>query len=305
MAYCGDRAGMPASIGNHRIVTLFRVPLLAALALVALTAAASAGEFVPYRALYGAALKSAERDSAVADVSGQIEEEWNESCDGWTMQQRTALDVAIGGENSVRVLSNVTTWESRDGLTYRFSVRNRSSNAAEERVEGMARLKGPGEGGTARFERPKRRVLALPPGTIFPTAHTDAVLAAAQGAPVTFERTVFDGLSGDGLFDVSAVLGRPAVSPADPARKALMPLAGLRVWPAQVAFYEHGSKAAEPDHEVGLRLYDNGVTDDMVMDFGDFTVLATLKALELAPRPTCRAQARLAPHPAHRASPRP
>ncbi len=293
-------AGLPARTGFQPILT-FRVSLLALFAIAALPAAAAAGEFVPYRALYDTTLKAAERDSAVVGVAGQIEEEWSEACDGWTMQQRTAIEVAIGGEASVRLLSNVTTWEARNGLTYRFNVRNRSSDADEERIEGVARLAGPGKGGTAHFDHPRTRRVKLPAGTIFPTAHTDVVLAAAKGAPVVVERTVFDGLSGDGLFDVSAVLGRPS-PPADrPGRKALAPLAGLTAWPAQIAFYEHGSKAAEPDHEVGLKLYDNGVTDEMVMDFGQFTVLARLKALELQPRPTCRSQTGLGdrprPHP--------
>ncbi len=275
----------------------FRAPLLAGLVLAVLTgtAAAAPGSFVPYRALYDVALKSAARDSAVADVVGKIDEEWSESCEGWTMQQRTALEIAIGGEASVRLLANVATWESRDGLTYRFSVRNQSSDQDDERIEGMARLSGRGKAGTARFEAPKRRRMKLPAGTIFPTAHTNAVLAAAKDAPVTVNRLVFDGLSGDGLFDVSAVLSRAERPGAQPGAKVPAPLAGLRAWPAQIAFYAHGGTDAVPDHEVGLKLYENGVTDQMILDFGPFTVRATIKALELSPRPTCRSQSGLAP----------
>ena len=273
-------------IGIQPIVK-YRVALLAALAFAALTAAADAAQFVPYRALYDMTLNSATRDSAVANVTGQIDEEWNETCDGWTMQQRTALEVAIGGEASVRLLSNVTTWESRNGLIYRFNVRNRSSDSEEERIEGMARLAGPGKAGTAKFEQPEARSMKLPAGTIFPTAHTNAVLEAAKDAPTALTRVVFDGLSGDGLFDVSAILGRAAASDAAPSAKVRKVLAGLRAWPAQIAFFRHGSHDAEPDHEVGLKLYENGVTDEMILDFGPFTARATIKALELSPRPAC------------------
>ncbi len=288
MAYCAKIApARPASHGILRTVT-FRVPILAALLLAALPAAAAAAAFVPYRALYDVTLKSAARDSAVAGVAGKIEEEWNETCDGWTMQQRTALEIAIGGEASVRLLSNVATWEARNGLAYRFSVRNRSSDSDEERIEGEARLPGPGKAGTARFDAPKAHKMTLPAGTIFPTTHTNVVLDAAKNAPVVVNRLVFDGLSGDGLFDVSAVLGRADAARARPTNAALGALAGLGAWPAQVAFYAHGGTGAEPDHEVGLRLYANGVTDDMILDFGPFTVRATIKALQLVPRPTCR-----------------
>jgi EipB-like len=260
-----------------------RLPVLAALALAALPTLARAGEFVPYRALYDMTLKSADRDSAVVTVAGQLDEEWSESCDGWTMVQRSALEVGIGGEAAVRLLSDVTTWESRDGRSYRFSVRNRSSDSEDERIEGAARVGGPDRGGTARFEKPKPHSVALPAGTVFPTAHTIAVLDAAESAPTAMSRLVFDGMSGDGLFDVSAVIGRPG----RPGRTPPAPLVGLRAWPAQVAFFAHGATGAEPDHEVGLKLYENGVTDEMTLDFGPFRVRATIRALEMAARPTC------------------
>jgi hypothetical protein len=113
------------------------------------------------------------------------------------------------------------------------------------------------------------------------------VLERAGEGTVSFKRIVFDGLSADGLFDVSAVIGAPHPL-SEPKREAEKPLAGLRSWPTHIAFYRHGSADAAPDNEVSFRMYANGVADDMIIDFGQFKVLAVLKALELSPRPDCK-----------------
>jgi hypothetical protein len=44
-----------------------------------------------------------------------------------------------------------------------------------------------------------------------------------------------------------------------------------------------GAQQTTPSYEVSLRYFENGVADDMIMDFGDFTVRAKLMKLEDAP----------------------
>ena len=260
--------------------------LVAALAATLLPAIAAAGVFAPHRALYEMTLRSSERDSGIVSVRGEMLADWGETCEGWTLEHRSSVDIEVGGESPLRVTTAVTTWESRDGLTYRFSVRNTERDGSEERIEGTARLDGPGQGGTVRYEKPEARSQSLPPGTIFPTAHSEEVLAAAGDNPVSFRRVVFDGMSDDGLFEVNAVIG--VANPAGPPlREASKPLEGLKSWPTHIAFYRHGSADAVPDNEIIFRMYENGVSDDMTIDFGRFKVLARLKALELSPRPSC------------------
>jgi hypothetical protein len=262
--------------------------LLAALAgLLAAAPALAAGQLVPHRAVYDMSLRSAERDSGIVAVRGEMIAEWSESCEGWTFEHRSAFEVGTGEDESARIASSIATWESRDGLLYRFAVRNVESDGTDERIEGSARLTGRGKGGVAEFAKPEQRSLALPPGTIFPTEHTARMLAAAGEKPASLKRTVFDGLSGDGLFEVNAVIGG-RIAPARSADPVLRPVAGLRSWISQVAFFRLESADAEPDNEIVFRMYENGVSDEMTIDFGRFKVRARLKSLELAPRPSCR-----------------
>jgi hypothetical protein len=259
--------------------------LLAACAV--LPGSAGAQGFAPHRALYDMSLRAANHDPSILSVTGEMMAEWSESCDGWTMEHRTALTIGVDGEEDLQVASRIATWEARDGLSYRFSVRNLGRDGADDRIEGSARLEGKGKGGVVRYAQPETRTARLPAGTIFPVAHSDEVLAAAGETGTSLRRTVFDGLTGDGLFEVNAIIGAPAKPEAAP-RPAAAPVASLRSWPTQIAFYRYGAAGPEPDNEVAFRMYANGVADDMIIDFGQFRVVAVLKALELAPRAVCK-----------------
>jgi hypothetical protein len=265
----------------------WKTPLTAALVVAAWPGLAGADKFAPHRALYDMNLRYAERDANIVAVRGEMLADWGETCEGWTLEHRSTFDIEVAGEDPVRVTTNVTSFEARDGLTYRFSVRNVERDGSEDRIEGVARLDGKGKGGTVVYTKPEPKTVTLPPGTIFPTAHSEEALAAAGPQPHTFKRIVFDGLSGDGLFEVSAVIGAPHPKEA-PTREAVKAVAKLSSWPAQIAFFRHGSADAAPDNEMSFRMYENGVSDDMTIDFGTFKVLARLKALELSPRAVCR-----------------
>jgi hypothetical protein len=261
--------------------------LILVLAVAVLADPASAQHFVPHRAIYEMSLHGSGRDSSIMSVDGEMALDWGETCEGWTLEHRLTFEIGVGGEQRIRLSTHVATWEARDGLSYRFNVRNLERDGNEERIEGSARLDGKGMGGTARYTSPEAKTVTLPPGTVFPTAHSDEVLARAAEATVSFKRIVFDGLSTEGLFEASAVIGAPYPK-GEPRREAEKPLAGLRSWPTHIAFYRYGSADAAPDNEVSFRMYADGVADDMIIDFGQFKVLAVLKALELTPRPSCK-----------------
>ena len=61
----------------------------------------------------------------------------------------------------------------------------------------------------------------------------------------------------------------------------LSSLASTRV---HLAFFDRKPDTITPSYEVGMRYWENGVADDMQMDFGDFVMNAKLS--ELAPQPS-------------------
>jgi len=264
----------------------------AALAMLSQTAwAANAeGDLVSHRAIYKMYLASAKSGSGVTAASGAMSYKFSDSCDGWIVENKTALTFAYSDGAPVSTTWDFVTWESKDGLHYRFRVRSTKDGVVNEEIDGTADLDGKGKGGTAKFTLPEQKTLPLPAGTLFPTEHTLRMIELAQHGEHLAERTLFDGTGTDQTFEVSAIIGKAAAQ--SPSKGPDLPginrlLLASTSWPMQMAFFPDGSDDPEPDYEVGVRYYQNGVADDVLQSFGNFSLRGTLEKLEALPKPDC------------------
>lgn len=251
---------------------------LAALAVTAVAGpAAAVSTIVPHRAVYTMHLARG-GSSAVAAVSGTMLFEWADTCDGWTVSQRWRMIYLYNTGEEVEVSQNLTSWESKDGLRYRFFIRRMQNGDVASEVRGEARLDDADGGGTANYTLPDEKTIDLPPGTLFPTAHSIKVIERAEAGDRLLYAVVFDGSDEDGLFDVSAVIGDKAPPSGDKDASPL--IADTPSWPISLAFYLSGMAAIVPEHEQFIRLHQNGVVDDLIIDYGDYTVDARLQRVE-------------------------
>lgn len=264
-------------------------PMPAALAGAALLACAPVGagaaEIAPHRALYTMELASAKTDSGVAAATGTMAYQWGETCDGWTIEQRYKLTMGYSESEDVEILSNFVTWEAKDGLHYRFNQRESRNGKAEDEIRGEAALQGAGKPGTAVFEKPKPQTMNMPAGTLFPSAHTMLLINEAQKGTSFLSKQVFDGATEENAVLVSAVIG-PKVEPDAEAAKT-SPLLQRPGWRMRLAFFPADPKAEKPDYELGMLLLDNGISRDMLIDYGDYAIKATLSTIEALPKPHC------------------
>lgn len=244
---------------------------------------AMAIELAPHRAIYDLSLARSSQSSEIANVTGTMTFEWGDACDGWTVNQRSLMSFAYRSGEELELAWSLVSWEAKDGLRYRFFVRKAENGESKTEFRGEARLDGVGKGGVAEYRIPAARQVTLPAGTLFPTAHTVKVLEASQAGQRLVWAHVFDGSDEDGLFGVSAVLGAVRTSDAD----ARWPLLAGPSRHVGLAFFASSGQAAAPEHEQSLRLYDNGVVDALVLDYGDFRVSAKLRDLEKASPPPC------------------
>jgi hypothetical protein len=264
---------------------------LAALAcagvLTALEAApAAAFQIVPHRALYSMAL-SASRGSDMADVKGSMMFEWVDSCDGWTVTQRYRMTFLYATGQETELAYNLVSWESKDGLHYRFFMRRTEDGEETKELRGDAQLEEAGGRGKAHFTLPEDKTVALPPGTLFPTAHSMRLLEHAEAGDSFIYLPVFDGNDDPGLFDVSAVILPRPTKTAESSAPASPLLDGGPQWGIALAFYGRDPATPSPEHEQYVNIHDNFVVEELRLDYGKFTVDGTLRKLEKLPPPTC------------------
>jgi hypothetical protein len=274
---------MRSSVGLH-------VGLLGAgfLALVLATGPACAVDLAAHRAQYGVSLGSAKPGSGVVAVDGSMTVETAEACDGWTTEQRNKFTVHYAEDTPDLVLSAVfVSWESKDGLNFRFSQRETKNGELDKEVSGVGELADTGKGGTATFTKPSAATLDLAPGVMFPTAHTSLLIERALAGEGFVGAKVFDGTSDDNANDVTAVIGAPQDAAATASGAVKSPLLQHRSWRVHLAFFPADLGADKPDFELTMRLLDNGVSGDSLLDYGDFAIKAKLDEIESLPKPAC------------------
>ncbi len=110
-------------------------------------------------------------------------------------------------------------------------------------------------------------------------AHTAALIAAAAEGKKYLTLPLFDGTDETGAESSSIVI-LDWRKPEESKWAALSQLPSTRV---HIAFFGLDSDSMTPDYEVAMRYWENGVADDLQMDFGDFVMNA--KMTNFAPQP--------------------
>jgi hypothetical protein len=216
------------------------------------------------------------------EVRGGLVIEWRLTCDGWLSRQRLAFVGSLeeGGDLSHDV--RFSSWEALDGSRMSYSYRAYGDDELQEDFRGEARLDRP-HGGVAEFTEPGEREVRLPPGTIFPTEHIQQVLEGARAGERFVSHQVFDGAGFDSLTQITSVIGQPQTVQS----LTESPDGGIRAWPVSMAYYELDGANDTPKFEAEFLLGEDGVLRDVVLDYGDFRLDATLERLQPIDRPEC------------------
>ena len=257
-----------------------RLVALAAFLLLALPAFAAVSPSVPlaaHRALYRLTLERARGD--VVAAQGTMGYEVIDACDGWAVRQRLDMNVTNAEGQTINMISDYATWEGKDGRRMRFHMKQTTDEAIASQTDGDATMEPNGGPGVAHYTSPHRTSIKLPPGTLFPMAHTAAIIEAARAGKRLLNLPLFDGTSETGAEDSSI-----AITSWDKPKPTRWPaLSKLPSTHVHIAFWDWDTKDMLPDYEVGMRYWENGVADDMTMDFGDFVMHA--KLTQFAPQP--------------------
>jgi hypothetical protein len=111
------------------------------------------------------------------------------------------------------------------------------------------------------------------------------VIENAKSGKRFFEARVFDGSDdGDKALATTTVVGKQ-ISPkagdeADAGNAGAF--AKQAFWPVTISYFNENSKTdALPVYRMSFKLYENGITRDLTMDYGDFVLTGKLAKLEM------------------------
>lgn len=237
---------------------------------------------VAHRAAYRLSLGES-RNSGITAVTGAMVFDVQDACEGWATRQRMTMTVTDRDGQDVETVSDYATYEAKDNSRLRFSLTQSTGGAVSQRVAGEAELK-PDGSGVVRYSEPSGKEERLPASTMLPTRHTVLAIETARAGRRLMAGPLFDGTTEEGAQDTTTIiLGWTPPSEGEPRFPLLAGQGSARM---RIAFFQHGNNsggASAPDYEVGLRYYENGVADELVMDFGEFSVRGELLELQAVP----------------------
>lgn len=283
---------MPA---RRRAVCLLLLPAVAASAMPAVAAPALI-PFAPHRAVYDIVLDRASSGSGVVELTGRMVYELQGSrCDGYTQNMRfvTRMTQQDGTEqvNDLRTSS----WEDVVARRLRFSSTQIRDSKQVEKTSGDARDDATDAGIKVAIEEPDKREMTLPEGAYFPMRHSEALVAAARAGESRLVADLYDGSErGEKLYRTSAVIGPLTESGAPDIPEQLATRATLSAvpsWPVSIGYFEPKALGRDtvPSYELSFRIYANGVSSRLLIDYGDFSVRGELTELKYYPASECPA----------------
>jgi hypothetical protein len=111
------------------------------------------------------------------------------------------------------------------------------------------------------------------------------------------ETDVYDGSDdGETVYATAAVIGHGAVGPpsgddteAEEGVVASAGIAGLRYWPVTISYFQKGQEGEQtPTYVMAYRLYENGISRSLKIDYGGFAITGRLASLQLLPEEPCK-----------------
>lgn len=255
-------------------------------AVAAGTGAASGIKLAPHRAVYNMKLGDKEDGSGIAGLSGRMVYEFSgNACDGYSVSFRfvTRFQNTDGGSQVTDL--QTTSFEEPEAESYQFLSKTYVNQQLVEETRGTA--KAGTKAKTIELKEPSEKSLEIGRDVLFPTEHLRSILKAAQDKVPFIAADIYDGAeTGEKVYATTTVIGAEKHAAAVKADKDPdAPLAGMSYWPVTVAYFDPSDEDATgeltPVYQLSFRLFQNGVSRHLTLDYGDFSIKGQMEKLEM------------------------
>jgi len=249
--------------------------------------------FIAHRAVYDLELGETRGSSNVETMRGRIVYDFSgNACDGYALKFRqvTQIGVSGGGQNTSDLRS--ATFEDDHGKSFRFASQNYINQKLDTSIDGQADRTDSGEVGVS-LKQPKTATFQLPQGVTFPTLQMKEIVGAALAGESVFESKIYDGSDGgEKVFSTLAVIGKKiaADKPREGAAAEHKELDGVDRWPVTISYFDPTKSTVgeqTPVYSMSFDLYANGISGNIRLDYGDFTLKGKMSSLEFLPQGKC------------------
>lgn len=237
-------------------------------------------ELQPHRAYYTVTMENRpDPRNSITDIRGTMLIEVSKVCGGWVVQQRSETRLYHNDASVEHVRWGYVTYEAEDGSFFKFNTYRKNNDELVEDFRGKVQKNG--RLIEANYQKPSKKKLRLPEGTLFPIQHIKALLAAAEKGDQVFPCIVFDGSNDEGASEINTFIGPKKIMAGNPASEVAHQFANQPFWPVRFAVYGNEKTDYEPLYTTAQELLPNGIIKQYVIDYGGIKIRGILDRIEL------------------------
>ena len=249
------------------------------------TEAYATSPMVSHKADYKLSMGKKNRNVSVQDVQGKISFTLKAQCDGWSLKEDYLFQFFYENGEEVTILSQSDSWEHKNGQLYSFDVREKNSREPETIYTGYAILPPQSDIGEANYAGAYNDNLRLSNNIMFPVTYTRTIINAAQQGKKFISKEIFvNSIPEDSVKTATAVIGIKKPYKSD------FQIDGVTTsfyWPIDVAYFRADASETLPEYQIQMKLHDNGVVTDFLINYGDFTINAAISNARLIENIDC------------------
>ena len=240
---------------------------------------------VSHNANYTLSMGKKNSNASVQDVAGKISFTLNAQCDGWSLIEDYFFRFLYETGEEITIFSHSDSWEDKNGQLFSFDVRERNSYEPESIYTGYAILPPQSDIAEASYTGAYNDTLTLSTDIMFPVTYTRTIIdAAKQGRKFMSGKIFVNSTPEDAVKTASAAIGIKKPYKSD------IQINGVTTsyyWPVDIAYFKAGTTESIPEYQIQMDLHDNGVVTDFMINYGDFTVHASISDAQLIEKVDC------------------
>jgi len=241
-----------------------------------------------HRAVYDLSLLRGSGSAAPVSARGRIVYEFTGSaCKGYQVAFRQMTEITPSEGEPRLTDTRSLTYESGDGKTLHYRIENLVGGQVASTNEGEATRSGDGSL-SIDISKPTKKKSDNDVDAIFPTAQMIKSIEAARNGESTVEMKIYDGSDGgDKIYQTLNIIGHRSNDALNDPTKTTPAMKDMSRWRVTVSYFDMAKSDSSPSYTLSFNMWENGVSSDLVLDYGDFALKGTMTKLDLLPAAPC------------------
>ena len=248
---------------------------------------AFAAPLASHRAVYDLHFGQSASEKGPASARGRIVfETRGDACVGYSIKFRQITEVtpSEGSPRSADVSSS--TFENAAGTVLQYKIETKANDVSTGITEGKAETS-PG-GVSIGLLKPSPKKIDLGLNVTFPVQQTIKTLAAAQKGERVLELKTYDGSDGgDKVYHTLQIISAPLTKPAADLTAKIPAMKTMKRWRVVASNFDLKNTDAPPLYVLKFEMWENGISSNVSIDYGTFTLIGTMSKLDVFPAKPC------------------